>query len=95
MKQLPIILTLSVLTMFASACEQERLSTLPPGKYEKTTTSTDSEGTTTKRTTSREITEDAEGKKKEVIKTKTTKDPKGLFNTKTVEDSKQVIEEEH
>ena len=74
-----------------SACAPAATS-LPPGEYEKTTTSTDANGTTTKRTSSTDVSVDADGKKRAVVESKTTKDPRGLFNKSTTS-SKQVVEE--
>jgi hypothetical protein len=92
-KKLSILLALSVLTLGLASCTQEeRVLNNPPGKYKKTTTSTDSSGTTTDTRSSTDVSVDEYGNKKAVIKSKTSRDPKGLFN-KTTNSSTQIIEE--
>ncbi len=83
MQQYPKILILAALVLGMSACDQYHAMTTSPGKYEKTTSSTDAAGTTTKRTTSKEVEIDNYGNKSTVETTKTTSDPQGLFNKKT------------
>lgn len=97
-KKLPILLAVSALALGLGACEQEkrqeeRVLNKAPGTYEKTTSSTDAEGTTTEQESSTDIRIDDQGKKKAVIKTKKTKDPKGLLNKTTIKKSTQTIEE--
>lgn len=95
-KYLSKLATASLITLTLSSCTQEqRVLNNPPGKYEKTTSSTDAVGTTTERRSSTEVSVDQYGNKKAVIKSKTTKDPKGLFNKTTADQSKQVIEEKN
>lgn len=55
----------------------------PESKYENTSSSTDANGTETTRQTSSEVGTDAQGNPHSVIKTKVTKDPKGLLNKST------------
>ncbi len=92
------ITKLSVLAVFAaaltlSAChETTPVTTLPPGKYEKTTSSTDANGTTVTRDRETNVTVDEYGNKRAVVESKTTKDPKGLFN-KTTSSTKEVVDE--
>lgn len=92
-KHLLVLLTASAAVLGASACtpEQKAMNT-PPGTYKSTTTSTDANGTTYKTKDVTDVTVDEYGNKKAVVKSKTTKDPKGLFN-KTTSSSEQVIEE--
>jgi hypothetical protein len=91
-KNLTMLVAISALAL--GACTEERTALdRAPGKYERTTVSTDAEGTTTKRESSTEVDVDDEGHKKAVVKSKTTKDPKGLLNKTTTSESKQVIEE--
>jgi len=94
MKKYSTLIAVSVLALVLSACMDKR-SALdnPPGTYERTTSSTDANGTTTERKSSTEVSEDRYGNKKAVVKTKTTKDPKGLLNKTTTSESKEVIEE--
>jgi len=94
--RLSTLLAVSALALGLGACgfmhEQSVLNN-PPGKYEKTVSSTNAQGTTTEKQSSTEVTVDAYGNKTAVIKSKTTKDPEGLFNSTTTSQSKQVIEE--
>lgn len=77
-----------------TACTQEQSAlNMPPGKYDKTVSTTDANGTTVQRKSSTEVDVDEYGNKKAVVQSKTTKDPKGLFNKTTTSESKQVIEE--
>jgi hypothetical protein len=92
-KQLFALLAVSTTVLTLSACSPERTALdVPPGNYEKTTSSTDAKGTTTKTQNSTDVSVDKKGNKTAVIKSKTTKDPKGLMN-KTTSESEQVIEE--
>lgn len=92
-KQTLTLFGVSAAALVLVACSPERTALdAPPGNYEKTTSSTDASGTTTKTEKSTDVTVDKYGNKKAVIKSKTTKDPKGLMN-KTTSESEQVIEE--
>lgn len=93
-KTLLSVFAITATTLLATACERgDDISNLPPGKYEKTTRSTDAYGTTTESTRSTEVDEDAYGNKRAVIEDKTTKDPKGLLNKRTTSNTKKVIED--
>jgi len=91
-KSLLALSAIAATALTLSACAEQTTSTLPPGTYKNTTTSTDANGTTYKTKDSTDVSVDEYGNKKAVVKSKTTKDPKGLFNKSTSE-SKQVIEE--
>jgi len=71
----------------ASACMSEP-RTLPPGEYKSETSSKNSAGTTTKKKTETEVYYDANGNKRAVQETETTRDPKGLFNKETTKSTK-------
>ena len=91
--KLPILIAVSTLALGLGACTPEqRVLNNPPGKYEKATSTTDSSGTTVDKQSSTNVSVDEYGNKRAVIKSKTSKDPKGLFN-KTTNSSTQVIEE--
>lgn len=79
----PIIVSAALLGM--SACTPTHTTALdnPPGQYEKTTTSTSSNGTDVQHKTSETVGYDANGNKQAVVKDKTTVDPPGLFNKST------------
>jgi len=97
MHKLFTLLAVSSLLITSACSEQPRSSAtdLPPGKYEKTTRSTNSEGTTTERKTTTEVERDSYGNKKATIENKTTKDPRGLFNKQTTTESHEVIEKHY
>ena len=64
---------------------------MPVDKYEKTESSTDSQGTVTQKQSSSEIAVDKSGNEKTVIKSKTTNDPEGLFNKTTTSQIRQEM----
>lgn len=74
------ILAASVALIGVTACTNNSPADLPPGKYEKTTKSTNADGTTTTRRTTTEVDQDRYGNKSATRETETTSDPKGLFN---------------
>ncbi len=87
------IIAITVATLGLGACTQEqRVMETPPGKYVSKTSSTDANGTTTDTKSVTDVSVDQYGHKTAVVKNKTTKDPKGLFNKTTTNDSTQVIE---
>lgn len=63
---------------------------MPDGKSEKSSISTDANGTVTKRESSTETGLDADGNQQVITKTKTTNDPKGLFNKSTTSQTRQT-----
>ncbi len=91
-KQLILLSTVLAATLAVSACSSEqRAADLPPGKYQKTTRSTDAYGTTTERRDVTNVTVDEYGDKDATVESETTKDPKGLFNKKTVRKTKTNV----
>jgi hypothetical protein len=73
-----------VAAMALSACTPaEKASTLPPGKYEHTSTSTDRNGTTYETRKTTDVAVDRYGNKSATVTTEQSKDPKGLFNKST------------
>lgn len=91
MNKILITGALTLISMSISGCTQDGTD-LAPGKYESKTSSTDSSGTTTEQKKVTDVTVDEYGNKTAVIKSKTTKDPRGLFN-KSTSSSEQVIQE--
>jgi hypothetical protein len=79
MKSSLVLVALGVSALAVSACSAWPTSQ-PPGEYKKTETSVDKYGTKT--TTSKDTTvyRDADGNKRAVEQTTTTRDPEGLFN---------------
>ena len=64
----------------------------PPGKYERTSSSTNAAGTSTERKETVDVGYDAQtGQKRAVVKQQTTRDPEGLFN-KSTNETNTVIE---
>lgn len=82
------LLTLSAMVLVAACTPADRMA---PGSYEKTSSSTDANGTTVTNKTKTDVTVDEYGNKKAVVKKKTTTDPKGLMNKRTSE-SEEVYE---
>ena len=68
-----------------NACSSNNPANLPPGKYEHSTSSTDENGTTTETSKSTDVQYDSNGRKQAVVKSKTSRDPPGLFNKSTNE----------
>ncbi len=89
------IVTLSVaaLAMLALPACTQRATDLPPGKYESTSKSVDSQGTAHEKTTTTEVEVDQYGNKKATTETEKSTDPKGLFNKSTSKSSSTVKEE--
>ena len=83
---------ISTVALGLSACQKSLFDT-PPGHYENTSTNTNAKGTTTQRSNAVDVTVDDQGKKKVVVKSKTTKDPEGFFNKSTTSESTKTIEE--
>jgi hypothetical protein len=84
------IIALSALALGLNACmDMKNAMDTPDGKYENTSSSTDANGTSTTRQSSSEVGTDAQGHKHSVIKTKTTKDPKGLMNKTTTSQTRE------
>lgn len=81
-KQICTVAVLSFMACSIAACNDSALDK-PPGTYEKSTSATDANGTRYDKTTTTDVSVDAQGKKRAVVKSKTTKDPKGLFNKTT------------
>ena len=98
-KILSLVIASTLLALTLGACvedgqvRQQTALDREPGTYERTTTYTDSAGTTVKKKSSTEVSVDKYGNKKAVVKSKTTKDPKVLFNKETTSETKQEIEE--
>lgn len=91
-KTLTTLLATSAIALALGAC-QNRVMDSPPGSYERTTSYTDSDGTTRERQSSTDVTVDEQGRRKSVVKTKSTTDPKGLFNKSTTSQTEKTIEE--
>jgi len=95
-KKLPILALVSVLALGLTGCMEGHRAMMrekPEGKYDSTETSTDAKGTTTVKQSTTEVIVDENGNKKEVITSKTTRDPKGLWNKTTTSKTSQTIED--
>ena len=88
-KHLVTALASSALILGLAACGP---TSKAPGTYETESSSVDSNGTRTTKKSYTDVSVDGAGHKKVVSKTKTTKDPKGLFNKTTT--SKTDVEVE-
>lgn len=94
-KTLLNLAAVSALGLSLSACmDIQNALDMPTGKSEQTNSSTDSSGTKTTRSSSTEVERDGYGHNKTVVKTKTTRDPKGLMNKTTTSQTRDSVEEE-
>ncbi|MFY9288775.1 MAG: hypothetical protein WAO98_09780 [Alphaproteobacteria bacterium] len=85
MKKSLLLLAVTAGAFGLSACTSDNPATLPPGKYEKTQSSTNAYGTKTEKKIETDVQYDEYGNKKATVKSKTSRDPKGLFNKSTTE----------
>ncbi len=83
------LMTLCAGALAVTACTSP-VQSLPPGEYEKTTKTTNSNGTDYKTNTKTTVTEDQYGNRKATIQKETTTDPKGLFNKSTTKSTTTV-----
>lgn len=83
------LLTLSALSIVGLAACAET-NTLPPGKYESSSSHVSNDGTKTTVDKDTNVYYDRYGNKKTTVKTETTKDPKGLFNKEKTTTTKTV-----
>lgn len=86
-KTLPI---LAICALTACSSSPPRVTDLPTGHYESTSTSTSAAGTTTDRAKSTDVYYDADGRKTATVNTTTTSDPPGLLNKSTTQTSQTV-----
>ena len=83
------LLSLAVIAVSAAglaACAET--NTLPPGKYESSSSSVSRDGTKTTVDKETNVYYDRDGNKKTQVKTESTSDPKGLFNKQKTESVK-------
>jgi hypothetical protein len=92
-KKLFTVMAVLTLALGLTACTENLLDN-PPGRYENSITFTDADGTTTERRSSTQIAVDEYGRRKAIVKSTTTKDPKGLFNKTTTSQFTQAIDAE-
>lgn len=88
MKNNTAFLTVSLAVLALGACTSAPVTTLPPGQYEHRTTSTNAAGTEVDKTTQTDVYYDQNGNKRATQQTRTTTDPKGLFNKTTTKSTK-------
>jgi hypothetical protein len=90
------LMTAAVALLAIPACTQsQRATDLPPGKYESQTSSVNADGTKTTRSTTTEVDQDRDGDKSATTETKTTRDPKGLFNKQTSKTTTKTTEDRY
>lgn len=96
-KELAVLLAISALALGVTGCMDGhrgmRMQDKPEAKREVMETITDASGTTTVKQSTIETVIDENGNKKEIITSKITKDPRGLFNKTTTKSKTRVIEE--
>lgn len=88
-KPILTILTATIAVLGLGACSMwDDPTSKPPGTYHDSSSSTSSNGTNYKTDKTTDVYTDANGNKKAVVKTQTTKDPEGLFNKSTTTTTK-------
>lgn len=89
-KPILTILAVSAGVLSLSACMQSPNSptSLAPGQYKSTTTSTNSDGTNYEQEKTTNVKVDRYGNKSATVETETTKDPEGLMNKSTTKTTK-------
>lgn len=90
MKKTQTLLSVSLVALALSGCMSSHPANLPPGQYERSSTTVDSKGTARAVESSTNVYYDKYGNKKATIDTKTSTDPKGLFNKSTTETHETV-----
>ena len=90
MKNALTFLSLSLLALTISGCMRDDPRTLPPGRYNQSSSSVDSKGTAREQKSSTDVYYDEQGHKKVAIDRKTSTDPEGLFNKSTTETHESV-----
>jgi hypothetical protein len=90
--KLTAIASVSLLTLGLAACEQHNPYNRPPSAYDKTSRSTDANGTTYEQQNSTDVEIDAAGRRKTIVRTKSTTDPKGLMNKTTTSKTRVEVE---
>lgn len=88
-----VFVTSAILTGITVAACSQGATDLPPGHYESSHKSTTSSGTEIETKKSTDVSVDEYGNKKAVVKSKTTEDPEGWFNKRTVNESERVEKE--
>jgi hypothetical protein len=76
------LITISATALTVSACTKKATS-LPPGTYEHSSSSTTPNGTKVEKETKTDVEVDRYGNKSATTTTKTSTDPEGLFNKST------------
>jgi hypothetical protein len=98
LKKTALLASATILSLVAACAndngEARHKHAYEPGKYDKTTSYVDSEGTEYETKDSRSVERDKYGNEKVVIDQQTTKDPKGFGNKKTIHKKKVIINDE-
>ena len=91
MKTLALI-AMSAAVLSLGACSSWNPAHKAPGKYESSSKTTTSSGTTYKTNKTTDVEVDQYGNKRAVVETETTKDPEGLMNKSTTTTKKTYHE---
>jgi hypothetical protein len=83
MKKTLSLFSVTLVALSLSSCMYNKHKDLPPGQYERSSASVDSNGTARSTKSSTNIYYDKYGHRKSDVNTKTSTDPKGLFNKTT------------
>ncbi len=96
-KKLTLITTLSFLTLGLTACggmnnSSHHRTMMHPGSYENTSRTTDKNGTIIEQKMSTDMDMNSDGSRRTTTTTKTTRDPKGMFNKRTTSETKETTQ---
>ena len=83
MRKALALISLPLMTFALSSCMTDSADSLPPGHYEHSTASVDTNGTAYEHSKTTDVGYDANGNKIATTKTQNSTDPKGLFNKTT------------
>lgn len=90
MKKMLIFLSIVCAATTFAGCTYNKSAGIPPGQYEQSSKSVDSEGTSREENSKTDVYYDKYGNKKITIDTETTTDPEGLFNKNTTQTHEKV-----
>lgn len=93
MKKLIAYTYVVLMSVAATGCWMDRTDRMEDGNYEKKVTNVNSAGTKTTYTTKQNVDYDDEGNVDKTVTTKTTTDPKGLFNKSTTKHTESYEED--
>lgn len=90
MKKTLTLLSIACTATVLAGCTYNKSAGLPPGQYEQSSKSVDSEGTSREENSTTDVYYDKQGNKKITVDTEATTDPKGLFNKRKTQTHQNV-----